>query len=441
MDCKRAFFAFFTAGTAGVVLACVWAYFYYGSSLWAGRDAVWLVPAVLGAFVLYAAWGGVYARRLAGGRFHGLGTEMFWTRGRVTFAVVSLFLLSCGGTLLIGFVARREAARLAYGSTRALITDPSWLGDENRTARRESVTGAVADYDLEPRLGGGSPSADEGVDVDLLVKNCEDLGVNCYHFLVWHRSSDWDDFKAFVLAAERSATLASRNFTCWAYLVPPSEAHSKKSEPYGLDFVAWMGVVASFSADHPIVTAVCIDDFYSSPENRALFTRDYLEQMRVAADQHDPSLALVTVLYWCDVNPGEQVAAWERAAALAPHIDGILYPYLDQSERPANHEHTASVGAELTRVRELYPGIPVLLDVYASTHSACEELPDAAYVGALLDAARISGDGVALYCGPKRAWDGTFPAWNGGMADPAAVFETARAKFSSWAGTPWPSRA
>jgi hypothetical protein len=35
------------------------------------------------------------------------------------------------------------------------------------------------------------PNDKSRADIDWLVKHCENLGVNCYHFLVWHQPTKW----------------------------------------------------------------------------------------------------------------------------------------------------------------------------------------------------------------------------------------------------------
>nr|MDO8118207.1 hypothetical protein [Candidatus Sigynarchaeota archaeon] len=166
--------------------------------------------------------------------------------------------------------------------------------------------------------------------------------------------------------------------------------------------------------------------------NRNLFTREYLDQMRATADEHDPSLAIVSCLYWDSVDPAHPVNAWNQAIAIAPVIDGILYPYMDESTGDKNHLETASLGDEIARVREIYPNIPVILDIYASKHSGCADKPNSTYISALLGGSRSCCDGVALYCGPKINLDGTIAPYLGGMEDPEAIFFEARSRFTDW---------
>ncbi len=355
------------------------------------------------------------------------------------FAALALFFL----VVNIGASAfqqkSEEDARKAYAKMRELLLSDKFRNEENRVARRQAVKGVMADYDAEPRLSAdviqiGSPSDKRRVDIDRLIKHCEDLGVNCYHFLVWHQPTDWEDFQSFVAVAEKSGALARRNFTIWVYLVPPSESQEMKSEPFGMDYIAWMENIAKFSKDHPVVTAVCIDDFYGSEANRSLYTRDYLRKMREAADKYNPKLALVTVLYWEDVDLKREAEILEEAGVIADSIDGILYPYMAQSlGKGLSHKDTSQLASEIKRVRDVYPGIPVIVDVYVTKHSGSKDFPDPKWVGEMLDISKANADGVALYCMPKKNKDGSFSdSWKNGMRDAAGIFNAVKSRYSAW---------
>ncbi len=429
--------AIIVAGWVGLGLVVAWAVYTYGADLFSGTDAAWIVPLALVIIMLFILYGVIYFIRIFNPAFLNKtrASQKAWKK--VPLAALSLTFIIAGSFMFLGAVSRDWSVHCQYLATRERITSTQFLSDPARVARKLAIAGIMADYDLEPRLSGVEnvtlgPGADARVDVDALVHSCEALGINCYHFLIWHRDTDWLDFQAFVVAAENSPILASRNFTVWIYLVPPSESRVKESEPFGQDYIAWMGNVSLFSEIHHSVTAVCIDDFYSSSENRDLFTSEYMDSMRAAADEHDESLAIVSCLYWDSVDPARPANTWAQATAIAPCIDGILYPYMDESTGDKNHVETASLCDEIARVREIYPEIPVILDIYASKHSGCAEKPNSTYIAALLDGSRACCDGVALYCGPKINMDGTIAPYLGGMEDPEAIFSSASSKFTSW---------
>ena len=366
---------------------------------------------------------------------------------------VAAVALVAGGLFLRGAqpsgqVRAADDAEREFLKMKTLLLDDSFRSEPSRAARRRAITGILADYDSEPRLSDDAAPwpvrVAARVDIPRLVRHCEEIGANCYHFLIWHQKTDWEDFQSFVAAAEKSAQLAARGFTVWVYLVPPSEGRSMKSEPFGLDYVAWMENAARFSASHPSVTAVCIDDFYWSPENRALFSRDYLMKMRAAADRYNPRLALVTVMYWDEIAPGREAETRKSVSVIADQIDGILYPYMAQSlGRGLSHKETSALPAEIARLRSFYPGVPVILDIYVTRHSPPAGLPDPGWVGTLLDLSRTNADGVALYCSPKKNAAGGFAdSWSRIMRDPAGIFEAVRTRYHAWrnSGTPVPSQ-
>jgi len=361
---------------------------------------------------------------------------------KIRWAIILLcatFVLRAGPGLASDQVrlpaGERDLAKQDYQKMRQLLVDDTFLKQADRLARRQAVTGVRADYDTEPRLSddaaAGVTPASTRIDVLRLIRHCEEIGATCYHFLIGHQKTDWDDFPLFVEAAEKSPDLRSRGFTIWVYLVPPSESRRGKSEPFGLDFVAWMENVARFSVDHPSVTAICIDDFYWSPENQALFTRDYLKRMRAAADRYNPHLALVTVMYWEEIEPAREVAAMKEVSVIADAIDGILYPYMAVSlGKRYSHKETSALPAELKRLRQFYPGIPVIVDIYVTKHSRSSDLPDPDWVGKLIDLSSENADGVALYGSPKKNRQGGFSgAWSGSMRDPAGIFEAISTRY------------
>ncbi len=359
-----------------------------------------------------------------------------------TLTVIPAVLVA-GGMLIRGVpqpgqVRAGDDVESEYLKMKALLLDESFGSEVHRAARRQAVTGVLADYDSEPRLSDDAAPwparASARVDIPRLIRHCEEIGANCCHFLVWHQKTDWEDFQAFVAAAEKSRELTARGFTVWVYLVPPSESRSMKSEPFGLDYVAWMENAARFSASHPSVTAVCIDDFYWSPENRALFSREYLKKMRAAADRFNPRLALVTVMYWDEIAPGREAETRKSVSVIADQIDGILYPYMAQSlGKGLSHKETSALPAEIERLRSFYSGVPVILDIYVTRHSPPAGLPGPEWVGTLLDLSRVDADGVALYCSPKKNSAGTFSAsWSRLMRDPAGIFEAVRTRYHAW---------
>ncbi len=142
---------------------------------------------------------------------------------------------SLAGAQVQSPAGERAIAERDYQKMRQLLVDDAFLKQPDRLARRQAVTGVRADYDTEPRLSDdaapGVTPASSRVDIPRLIRHLEEIGANCYHYLIFHQKTDWDDFPRFVEAAEKSADLRSRGFTVWVYLAPPSESRTAQLNP------------------------------------------------------------------------------------------------------------------------------------------------------------------------------------------------------------------
>lgn len=259
---------------------------------------------------------------------------------------------------------------LAVPATRA--ADP---GAPDRSA---ALRGCLATYNAPPREAGGR------VDVPRLLAELADLGANTYNWLVWHQPTDWADLQRFLPEAR------GRGLRVWVTLVPPSESPPKQkwySEPFRLDYERWAQEIARLSLAEPALVAWSIDDF---AHNLSTFTPEKLRAMLDAARRLNPRLAFVPCLYFRQITP----AFAQRYGDL---LDGMLFPYRNESVK-ANLTDPGQVGAEVARVRGLFrPGLPVVVDVYATRHSSLgDSTPE--YAAAVLAAGRSSADGVMVYC-------------------------------------------
>ena len=109
-----------------------------------------------------------------------------------------------------------------------------------------------------------------------------------------------------------------------------------------------------------------------------------------AAHAVNPRLAFVPCLYFRQLTP-------KFADAYGDLLDGVLFPYRNESVK-ANLTDAGQVAAEVARVRQLFrPGLPVIVDVYATRHSTLgDSTPD--YVAQVVASARACADGVMIYC-------------------------------------------
>ncbi|MEA3400590.1 MAG: hypothetical protein U9R79_05025 [Armatimonadota bacterium] len=262
----------------------------------------------------------------------------------------------------------------------ALSVSPSAAQDEPteeelRQARQDAIRGTLATYDGEPRLENGH------VDIQRLVREVQELSCNSYDFLVWHAETDWEDLHVFL------GETADSGLKVWVSLVPPSESRSKKSEPFGLDYVQWARAIGQLSAQHPHLIAWSIDDF---THNLGFYTPEYLQQMMDAAHEHNPRLAFVPCTYF-------PAATQDFADGYREILDGLLFYYRHESAG-ANLTDPSLCPDEIATLRERFgEGFPIILGLYASGHSRLgKTTPE--YVEEVMTCGHELADGVHVYC-------------------------------------------
>lgn len=270
----------------------------------------------------------------------------------------------------------RSAAILLGAALAGLLAAASAAEPVND--RTSVLRSCLATYNAPPR------TADQRVDLARLLAELGELGANTYNWLIWHQPTDWDDLQRFLPLAR------ARNLRVWVTLVPPSESPPKQrnySEPFRLDYERWAQEIARLSLAEPALVAWSIDDF---AHNLTTFTPEKLGAMLAGARRINPRLAFAPCLYFRQISE-------KFAARYGDLLDGILFPYRNESVQ-ANLTDPGQVAAEVARVRALFrPGLPVIIDVYATRHSRLgDSTPE--YVAAALAAGRAAADGVMVYC-------------------------------------------
>ncbi|MFM8619490.1 MAG: hypothetical protein ACKOE8_12305 [Opitutaceae bacterium] len=250
--------------------------------------------------------------------------------------------------------------------------------EPDKSERGSALRACRGTYAGQPRLASGR------VDRARLLEELADLGANTYNWLIWHRETDWDDLRAFLPEAR------TRGLKVWVTIVPPSESPPKArmyAEPYRLDYPRWAEEIARLSLAEPALVAWSIDDF---AHNLKTFTPGAVREMLDRAREVNPRLAFVPCVYFRQITPA-------FAANYAPLLDGILFPYRNESVR-ADLNDPRQVAAEVAKVRELVGlHLPVIIDVYASRHSSLgDSTPD--YVAEVLRSGQNAADGVMVYC-------------------------------------------
>jgi hypothetical protein len=233
-------------------------------------------------------------------------------------------------------------------------------------------------YHGEPRLENGR------VDLQRLLTELKEIGANTYSWLLYEKSTDWDDLKLFLPLAR------AQHINVWVTLLPPSESppHSPSfSEPYRLDYARWSTEIARLSAREKNLVAWSIDDF---PYDLATFTPEAMQKILADVRAIAPDLAFVPCCYFSHLKP-------KFIETYAPLFDAILFPYRDESSH-ANTTNATHVLSELKVLRQrLGLSLPIIVDVYATKHSH-HAVSDAGYVEAVMVAAKKGADGVMIYC-------------------------------------------
>lgn len=254
----------------------------------------------------------------------------------------------------------------------------AWSAQEDAAFRRAALKGTFGTYNAAPR------TADGRVGLDRLLAELATLRAHTYNWLVWHAASDWEDLQLFLPRA------AEKGIKVWVSLVPPSESPPRTksfSEPFRLDYDRWAMEIAKLSLAHPNLVAWSIDDF---AHNLKVYPPEQVKRMLDAARTLNPRLAFVPCLYY------RQCKA-EFARDYGPLLDGILFPYRNESGTQ-NLTDTAAVESEVAKLKELFgPGLPVFVDVYATKHSRLND-SSPEYVEQVMQLGWRSADGVLIYC-------------------------------------------
>jgi hypothetical protein len=220
-----------------------------------------------------------------------------------------------------------------------------------------------------------------------VVKLAEQLGAikaQTYNFLIWTAATDWEDLQQFLPVAQ------SKKIKVWVTLVPPSESPPRTkwySEPFKLDYERWGIEIAKLSKLYPNLVAWSLDDF---SHNRKVLSPERMEKILSGARAINPKLSFVPCIYYRHATP-------DFAAAYAPLIDGVLFPYRHEAGEMNLTDHD-TLPAETARMKELFGAdMPVFIDVYATKHSRLNN-SSPEYVRAVMLKGREAADGVLIYC-------------------------------------------
>lgn len=250
--------------------------------------------------------------------------------------------------------------------------------DDAKADRRAAIVGCRGTYNAPPRAG-----EEKRVDIPRLLDELIDQRANTYHWLIWHRDTDWDDLKLFLPKARE------KNIKVWVTISPPSEQppkHPRYSEPFRLDFERWAVEIAKLSVDEPNLVAWSFDDF---THNLGDLTPDRVNAFVKNAREINPRLAFVPCSYFPRITE-------KFIKDYGESLDGVLFPYRAESGKP-NLTDASLVAEEVAKLKAIPGAPPIIVDVYATRHSRLgDSTPE--YVRDVMTAAQKSADGVLIYC-------------------------------------------
>lgn len=223
----------------------------------------------------------------------------------------------------------------------------------------------IGDYGGEIREAKPRKDGIHHIDTPKMIQRLRELKVNTYFYLIWHEPTDWDDLRREFLPAAKKAGIQ-----VWVYLVPPSEAMEKASEPFRTDYVAWFRAIGHLSRSFPNLKGVVIDDFN---DNRGFFTPQYTERIQRAGKTENPDLLFYPQVYFPGITT-EFVEGYHYT------IDGVVMTFRDDKYR--NTHRLQSLPGQVEQARQLLAphGLPLVLMVHASKLSATPSSPTVSYV-------------------------------------------------------------
>lgn len=204
-----------------------------------------------------------------------------------------------------------------------------------------------ADYDSELREATARADGIQHVDSPALIQKLLAGNIKTYAYLVWHQTTDWDDFRLEFLPAAQAAGI-----DIWLYLTPPSENKSPSGYvPYGSNYLAWATNTAILAQQFPVLKALAIDDFNG---NEALFTPNYVSNMMSAAHACCPNLIFLPVNYDLSHEPTAptKIISPAFANAYGPYSGGVIFPYLNW----ANMDDYSDEAAQITNNSDILNG-------------------------------------------------------------------------------------
>ncbi|MBA4603120.1 hypothetical protein [Thermoactinomyces mirandus] len=230
------------------------------------------------------------------------------------------------------------------------------------------------------------------IDTPRMIEHLQNLKINHYFYLIWHEKSDWDDLVHEFLPAAQKAGI-----DVWIYLVPPTEAPGKASEPFGTDYIAWFKAIGRVSGRYPNLKGIVIDDFN---ENLNFFSPQYVRKMRDAGLRENHNLKFMPQMYF----PAITENFFTRYHSL---LDGVIMSYRDDPYRNTQKLDRFLEQIDSAEFLAKRYHLPLVVMIYASRLSATPSNPSVLYIESTLKLALYRMKvghlaGVVTYLLPKK---------------------------------------
>jgi len=236
----------------------------------------------------------------------------------------------------------------------------------------------------------GSPPTFKGaIQYDSLVAQLKDLKANTYNWLIMPDAKSFEQLKEFLPVAKKNG------IDIWATLMPPSELTDKAEQYANNDMRTWAADLAALSLTYSNFKAWSIDDFV---HNLKTYTPQYVKEFQEAAKKINPAFKFYPVCYYKFVDQ-------KFVTDYASRIDGIVFPYRNESSAKADLTNASHVANEINTLKNDFgKNFPVFLDVYSSRHSQYGD-PSKEYISQVIQAGMQNADGIIIYRHPSPKWD------------------------------------
>ena len=215
-----------------------------------------------------------------------------------------------------------------------------------------AYAGMMYDADGKPRIGE-------------MISRLEDLGVNCYSYLIDSHSREE------LSALPEFCELASRaGIEVWVVLVPPTEEPplSPRSKdgvrypPYGLDYLQWAKEISRISRKHHNLTLLMIDDFLY---NTDLFTHNYVKGVYTNLKRENRNLLFGVTIY------DDQLGARREIQPYLPYVDAVEWGYQHNARISPNYGiSAASLASDIKHFVNMFPNALLIPCLYFTPHSS-----------------------------------------------------------------------